>query len=464
MIGDRGENLIFILSQPRAGSTLLQRILCAHPAIHTTAEPWIMLHPLYALKRAGYSAEYNAAWARAALDDFCQSLAEGEAAYEQAIRQMALHLYRSALLGSAKTRFLDKTPRYYFVLPELVRVFPAAQYVFLLRNPLAVLISILESWVKGNWPELALFRHDLLDAPRRLVEGIALRGREAITLHYEDLAADPQPTVSRLCEQLGLAFEAGMLEYGRHPPPRGTMGDSLGVPRHTRPVPDGVDRWIRGLASPQAHFLAEAYLAFLGEELLGQMGYSFERLRRILVSHRPAEALEEGAIRVLLEPLGLEPPPPSLASPQAEERAGVLGAISPSGDVEQPDWPPEIFLLVSEADRRVGRGDFLAALESLDSALERLPGDSWLLLARGNVLLQLGQVEAAHAAFKRAALLSPQYAPAHSSLALASLALGQVEACRASLERALALDPQDVIARQLASRLRIHRETAIEIP
>ena len=60
MDGKQGENLIFIISQPRAGSTLLQRILGGHPEIHTAAEPWIMLHPLYALKSKGCSAEYNA--------------------------------------------------------------------------------------------------------------------------------------------------------------------------------------------------------------------------------------------------------------------------------------------------------------------------------------------------------------------------------------------------------------------
>jgi len=37
--GDMGENLVFLVSLPRSGSTLLQRILSNHPDVHTVAEP-----------------------------------------------------------------------------------------------------------------------------------------------------------------------------------------------------------------------------------------------------------------------------------------------------------------------------------------------------------------------------------------------------------------------------------------
>jgi len=54
---DQGSNLIFILSLPRSGSTLLQRILGGHSQVHTVAEPWLMLNPLYALRETGIEAE-----------------------------------------------------------------------------------------------------------------------------------------------------------------------------------------------------------------------------------------------------------------------------------------------------------------------------------------------------------------------------------------------------------------------
>lgn len=72
-----GNNLIFLISQPRAGSTLLKRILGGHPEIHTTAEPWIMLHPLYALKSNGLFAEFDSNLAGQGLEDFLMQIPEG---------------------------------------------------------------------------------------------------------------------------------------------------------------------------------------------------------------------------------------------------------------------------------------------------------------------------------------------------------------------------------------------------
>ncbi len=146
----QGGNLIFLISQPRSGSTLLQRVLAGHPEVMTVAEPWLMLHPFYALKHDGHTAEYDAALAREGLDDFLAQVEGGEDAYLEAVRGFAGSLYARALASGGKRVFLDKTPRYHHILPELRRVFPQARFVFLLRNPLAVLASTLDAWFEGD--------------------------------------------------------------------------------------------------------------------------------------------------------------------------------------------------------------------------------------------------------------------------------------------------------------------------
>ena len=42
MTTSQSKHLIFLTSQPRPGSTLLQFIFSRHPDIHTTPEPWLM--------------------------------------------------------------------------------------------------------------------------------------------------------------------------------------------------------------------------------------------------------------------------------------------------------------------------------------------------------------------------------------------------------------------------------------
>ncbi len=283
-IGPHGENLIFLISQPRSGSTLLQRILAGHPEVFTTAEPWIMLHPLHALKDSGYVADYNAVLARAALRDFCKCLPNGEADYVAAVRGMAVALYNGALEPSGKRWFLDKTPRYYAICPELRRTFPAARFVFLHRNPLAVLASIFDSWIQDDWGKCALFRPDLLAAPSLLAQALADFGTDAIKVRYEELALHPERAVAQICARLGLDFEPGLLNYGSRPRLSGSMGDQTGIVRHQRPVSDSLEKWRQTLAGCRTHFFASRYLEALDPGVLAGLGYPVEQLRASLAT------------------------------------------------------------------------------------------------------------------------------------------------------------------------------------
>lgn len=285
-----GKNLIFVISQPRAGSTLLQRILGAHPDIHTTSEPWISLHPLSALRPEGTSANYSHALAHRATVEFLDTLPGGQDTYYEGVRRMLGHLYNTALAPSGRSIFLDKTPRYYFIISELRRTFPDARFVFLLRNPLAVFTSIMETWVKGVYfGKLCALRndlvHDLLTAPDFILNGIQEFGSEATVIRYEDLVGDPIPTVRRLCQQLGISFHPEMIEYGSHG--RNTehwrFGDQGTIYEEKAPVSARASRWpevLRG-TPPWLH-LGQAYFHALGRTTIEDMGYKYEEIQRSL--------------------------------------------------------------------------------------------------------------------------------------------------------------------------------------
>lgn len=301
-----GEKIIFLISQPRAGSTLLQRILGGHPEIYTIAEPWIMLHPIYALKDHGYSAQYDAKLAHEALEDFCKSLPHGKNSYIEAVRRFALSLYEEVLSYSGKDMFLDKTPRYYYIIPELYSLFPNAHFIILFRNPLSVLSSILNSWVKNNWRYLYSHKDDLFLAPKLLVEGVKYLKDKAIVIHYENLVNNPEDTISYICKKIGIRFYPEMIEYGSKEAPKGRFGDNINIKRHTHPVTDYCNVWIEKMTSPAYRFLARFYLSFLGPKLLSEMGYSFENLQNSLLLIKDGrEMLREDSISSLLAYLGL---------------------------------------------------------------------------------------------------------------------------------------------------------------
>jgi hypothetical protein len=274
------KQLIFIICQPRSGSTLLQHILGGHSQVHALPEPWLMLHLVYGLRSTGLEAEYNARYAYLALKGFLGRIPGGEGTYVEAVRNMAFTLYESALESSGKRYFLDKTPRYYFIIPELYRLFPGAKFIFLLRNPLAVLSST-DDYVSGNLKRLFVTdrKHDMLTAPRLICEGIQQLGERAAVVHYEKLVMEPEKTVKNLCEKIGLAFEPDMLTYGGKVQFEGTtFVDPKSIYKHESPVQDYMDEWTRRLDNVQKAQIAKAYLATLGEDLVNRLGYSYNDL------------------------------------------------------------------------------------------------------------------------------------------------------------------------------------------
>src|SRR4051812_7551137 len=82
-----GGNLIFLIAPPRSGTTLLQKIIASHSAVHTLSEPWIAMQPLLALRPHAFSAFYQADVARDGLLEFLSTLPEGREAYWEAVRR-----------------------------------------------------------------------------------------------------------------------------------------------------------------------------------------------------------------------------------------------------------------------------------------------------------------------------------------------------------------------------------------
>lgn len=295
-----GRRLIFVISQPRSGSTLLQKVLGSHSAIHTLSEPWLALQPLFGLRENGLAADYSARLARIGVQDFLSHLPEGEEAYWEAVRLMLGHLYRRALEESGKQFFLDKTPRYHMILPELRHVFPEAHFIFLVRNPIAVLASVIDTWAPDDCVHcLRPFRHDLTVAPARIAQAIRQSHRNSTVIHYEDLAAQPAQSVARLCKHLRIPFEPGMLEYGRSEAGQAPFrfGDTGTVYRKTRPVTSRIARWKKTLNSPLRKAWANGCLQSLGAATVNELGYDFDELAGAFPSQPGLEGAWEEIIR-----------------------------------------------------------------------------------------------------------------------------------------------------------------------
>lgn len=247
------EQLVFVISPPRAGSTLLQRMLGAHPAIYTHPEPHLIT-PIAHLGIYGNidKAPYDHVNAAEAMKSFIAELPRKEDDYLDALRAYSDTLYGRMLAPSGRSRFLDKTPAYALVLPFLAKLYPRAKYVVLTRHPLAVWSSYANSFFAGDYAAAHAFNPIL----ERYVPAMGQFLRDApVSLHhvaYEDLVASPQEELGRIFHYLGLPPDEGAVEYGKRGPMKEGMGDPINVNRHDRPVTDSKEAFADELAGDPA--------------------------------------------------------------------------------------------------------------------------------------------------------------------------------------------------------------------
>ena len=267
---------LFLLSLPRSGSTLAQRILAAHEAIATTSEPWILLPYLYTLRERGAYAEYSHRVLVRAVEDFCKVLPHGRDDYVAEIRELALRLYCKASPDGTRY-FLDKTPRYHLVSDEIIAAFPDGRYLLLWRNPLAVVASLIETWAGGKW-NLYRFKVDLFDGIENLIQTYERHEDKVHAVRYEALITQPEETWGNVFRYLGLPFDSSVLALFGNVELTGRWGDHTGTERYAEVSSEPLERWKRVLNNPVRKAWCRRYLRWIGRERLAVMGYDLDVL------------------------------------------------------------------------------------------------------------------------------------------------------------------------------------------
>ncbi|MEZ4698720.1 MAG: sulfotransferase [Rhodothermales bacterium] len=271
---------IFLFSLPRSGSTLLQRILAKHTAIDTAAEPWVLLPLTSALRSEGIYTSYDQNAVVEAVKDFYTAMPSGRASFLEGMREFALRLYTDRARPGSRF-FLDKTPRYHLILDEIFELFPDARFVFLWRNPLSVISSMLDTWHRGHW-YLYFFKIDLYEGFERLFAAHEKYENRAFSIRYEDLISEPELSCNELCTYLGLPFEPAMIADFQSVKLAGEMGDPTGVKAYRSISDRSLEKWKQSLRNPLRKWWCRRYLNWLGAERLATLGYDIEALRQEL--------------------------------------------------------------------------------------------------------------------------------------------------------------------------------------
>jgi hypothetical protein len=215
-------------------------------------------------------------------------------AYASAPRIDALlaDLVESLLLPAAdahgKRLLSEKSPPNVFAFESLLALFPAARFVLVLRDPRAVVASLLQVGERARQKgvKAAAYTYDVAAAiayTRKCLDaGFAAQRAGAGRIHtvvYEQLVQDPEREGRRLCEYLDIPWEPQMLRPGdvEHAGEKAITESSGEVwydkASYRRNIEAAaVDGWRRSLSLEQQLCICEA---FAGYAPLRELGYGF---------------------------------------------------------------------------------------------------------------------------------------------------------------------------------------------
>ncbi len=200
----------FLVGFPRSGTTLVERLLDAHPDIVATDE----------LNMVDATAKFlREVTGRA--DAYPASLDDLDAAALRQLRQRYWDYLRDhhpdPLDGR---RLIDKQPFNINHLGLICRTFPEARVLVALRDPRDACISCFANDFAPNWPTVQFLEFERTARCYAGMMALWQRYREILPLQthvyrYEDLVASPREVLGGIVDFLGVPWHDDLLEGGR---------------------------------------------------------------------------------------------------------------------------------------------------------------------------------------------------------------------------------------------------------
>ena len=198
---------IFIVGFPRSGTTLLDQMLDAHPALQVLEEKPALEAVVKAL------AAMPRGYPGALLDCDDRGLDELRAIYRQAVdREIARR---------AGARLVDKYPFNMVRIQLAMTLFPGAKWIFAVRHPCDVVLSCFMQNFKFTDVTHGFWSLEQTASIYAQIMGLWLEQRQrlrpdCLDLRYEDLVSDFERTARALIAFLGLDWDDRVLSYHQH--------------------------------------------------------------------------------------------------------------------------------------------------------------------------------------------------------------------------------------------------------
>ncbi|HET8701905.1 MAG TPA: sulfotransferase, partial [Nitrococcus sp.] len=213
----REESPIFIVGMPHSGITLMRTSLASHPRIAIGPATHFLSYwmPSHATTELRDALDFERFWsAFAGSLQFRKLELDADALHDRLLadgvptfKALFSTLLREHARRCGKPRWGEKTPAHHRHIGQLLEWYPNARIIYMLRDPRAVVASLLDA----PWSSLDLEFHaarwrDSVRALRRWEDD-----ERICTVHYEALVIDPKPVLRKVCAFLEERFDPALL-------------------------------------------------------------------------------------------------------------------------------------------------------------------------------------------------------------------------------------------------------------
>ncbi|MFT4997881.1 MAG: tetratricopeptide (TPR) repeat protein [Chitinophagales bacterium] len=228
--GNPDNSPIFVLGQPRTGTTLVERIITSHSQVHSAGE--LQQFGLAIRRLTGHQDPKR----------FTREYFEKAQQLEPS-KIGALYLKTIGKTVGDTPHFVDKLPQNYLLIPLILKALPNAKIVHLTRNPMDACFAS----YKQLFADAYLHSYDQAEMARHHARYRHLMGvwrqrfpNTFFDISYEATAQDLEPNARALIEFLELPWEDACLNFHQQKAAVATASASqVREPAHTR----SIDRW-----------------------------------------------------------------------------------------------------------------------------------------------------------------------------------------------------------------------------
>lgn len=206
---------IFVVGVARSGTTLLRLMLDAHPRLAIPPETHFIPRVISACEGPDpHAAALAEITGHRRWDDFgldADALRERLASHRTLTAGDAMREFYGLYASKhGKSRWGDKSTNYVRKMKPISRILPEARFVHLIRDGRDVALSLVAvHFGPSSVAEAAEKWSGEIAKARRQAERLA----HYTELRYEDLVADPEPVLRRVCEATELPWDDAMLGY-----------------------------------------------------------------------------------------------------------------------------------------------------------------------------------------------------------------------------------------------------------